>query len=121
MTAIDTLLREPAIQAIGWALLHFLWQGTLVAVVTALALRALRDCASDVRYVVGAIALSLMVTIPAVTGVQAWQSARLPDADHSIVSAAPAPGAGLPVRSSAATEDVSLLPAGAASSGWIPA
>ena len=75
MTAIDHLLREPAAQAIGWALLHFIWQGTLVGVVTALALAGLRKGAADVRYVVAAIGLSLMVTLPAVTAIQFWRSA----------------------------------------------
>ena len=74
MTAIDHLLREPAAQAIGWALLHFVWQGTLVGVLTAIALAALRRSAADVRYVVAAIGLSLMVTLPAVTAVQLWRS-----------------------------------------------
>src|SRR6478672_11261456 len=75
MTAIDHLLREPAAQAIGWALLHFVWQGTLVGALTAIALATLRKGAADVRYVVAAIGLSLMVTLPAVTAIQLWRSA----------------------------------------------
>ena len=75
MTATDVLLREPAVQAVGWALLHFLWQGSLIAVVAAVTLRLLRHSAADVRYVVAAIALSLMATMPVVTGVQAWRAA----------------------------------------------
>src|SRR4029079_11452813 len=75
MNAIDHLLREPAAQAIGWALLHFIWQGTLVGVVTAVALAGLRKGAADVRYVVATIGLSLMVTLPAVTAIQFWRTA----------------------------------------------
>src|SRR4029079_5666232 len=75
MSAIDQLLREPAAQAIGWALLHFVWQGTLVAALTALVLAALRKSAADIRYVVAAIGLSLMLTLPAVTAVQSWSAA----------------------------------------------
>ena len=78
MTAIEQLLREPAAQAIGWALLHFVWQGTLIGALTALALAALRKGAADVRYVVAAIGLSLMVTLPAVTAIQLWKSATSP-------------------------------------------
>ena len=52
MTAIETLLRQPAAQAVGWALLQFVWQGAVVGALTALALLALRRSASDVRYVV---------------------------------------------------------------------
>jgi len=28
MPAIETMLRQPAAQAMGWALLQFVWQGT---------------------------------------------------------------------------------------------
>ena len=77
MTAIETLLRQPAAQAVGWALLQFVWQGTAVGVLTALALLALRRSASDVRYVVSAIALALMLTLPVVSGVQKLQALRV--------------------------------------------
>ena len=49
---IETLLQQPAAQAIGWALLQFVWQGALIGGLTALALAALRRSAADVRYVV---------------------------------------------------------------------
>jgi len=85
MSAIDHLLREPAAQAIGWALLHFIWQGALVGVLTAIALAALRKGASDVKYVVAAIGLSLMVTLPAVTAIQFWRSATPVPASTAMV------------------------------------
>ena len=72
MSAIDTLMGQPAAQAIGWALVHFVWQGTLVAILTAAALALLRTSAADVRYVVTTIALTLMFTLPAVTVTQMW-------------------------------------------------
>src|SRR5258708_1382775 len=31
MSSMEMLLRQPLIQALGWALVHFLWQGALVA------------------------------------------------------------------------------------------
>jgi beta-lactamase regulating signal transducer with metallopeptidase domain len=74
MTEMGTLLQQPAAQVIGWALLHFLWQGALVGGLTAVALAALRRSAADVRYVVGSIGLSLMLTLPAVTAVQLWRA-----------------------------------------------
>ena len=55
-------------------MLHFLWQGALIGGLTALALAALRRSAADVRYVVGTIGLSLMLTLPAVTAVQLWRA-----------------------------------------------
>ena len=75
MSAIESLLRQPAAQVMGWALLHFVWQGALVGGLTAIALAALRSSAADVRYVVSTIGLSLMLTLPAVTATQLWRSA----------------------------------------------
>ena len=45
MTAIDDMLQQPFGQAIGWALLQFVWQGTLIALLTAALLAALRRSA----------------------------------------------------------------------------
>ena len=60
MSAIEPLLQDPVAQAIGWALIHFVWQGALIGALAAIALLALRRSAADVRYVVAAIALTLM-------------------------------------------------------------
>ncbi|HEY2435175.1 MAG TPA: M56 family metallopeptidase [Vicinamibacterales bacterium] len=76
MSVIEIWLRQPAAQAIGWALVQFLWQGAAIGVVAALALAALRRSAADVRYVVSSIALALMLTLPVVTGVQRYQALR---------------------------------------------
>jgi beta-lactamase regulating signal transducer with metallopeptidase domain len=74
MSAIEYLLREPGAQVLGWALLHFVWQGALIGAFTALVLAGLRRSAADVRYVVSTIGLSLMLTLPAVTAVQLWRA-----------------------------------------------
>src|SRR5688572_7532486 len=113
MTAVEMLLHQPVAQAIGWALVHFVWQGTLIAAVTGLLLLALRRSAADVRYVVATIALTLMVTMPTVTAVQAWRTAEqraalaapqdvetalppiaLSSSERSTLPAAPSPTAG---------------------------
>ena len=67
---LDALAGDPAVQAIGWALLQFVWQGALIGLLAAVTLAALRRSAADVRYVVATIALALMLTIPVVTAVQ---------------------------------------------------
>ena len=74
MIAIDEMFRQPMAQAVGWALLQFLWQGTLIAVLTALLLRLLHRSAADVRYVISAVAMALMLTMPVVTAIQAYVS-----------------------------------------------
>ena len=88
MSAIDQirLLQEPAAQAIGWALLQFVWQGALVGALSAVALFALRRSAADVRYVVATIGLTLMLTMPVVTAVQSWR-VMTADAGAAVVAA----------------------------------
>jgi D-alanyl-D-alanine endopeptidase (penicillin-binding protein 7) len=53
------------VNALGWTLLHFLWQGMLIGAVTALALGALRGARPQVRYVVACAALLLCILWPA--------------------------------------------------------
>ena len=72
MIAIDETFRQPMAQALGWALLQFLWQGALIGVLTAALLALLRRSAADVRYVVSTVALALMLTMPVVTAIQTF-------------------------------------------------
>jgi len=75
--AINTyaaLFRQPAAQAVVWALLQFVWQGAAVGAATAAALFALRRSAADIRYVVASISLAVMFTLPVVSGVQRYQT-----------------------------------------------
>ena len=62
--------QQPVAQAVGWALLQFVWQGAVLGVMTALLLAALRRSAPDIRYVVASIALAVMATLPMVTALQ---------------------------------------------------
>jgi beta-lactamase regulating signal transducer with metallopeptidase domain len=70
MIAIDDMFRQPVAQALGWALLQFVWQGALVGLLTAALLAVLRRSAADVRYVVSTAALAMMLTMPVVTAIQ---------------------------------------------------
>jgi len=51
--------------AIGWTLLHFLWQGALIGCATAVALTALRNARPESRYLVACTALFLCLAWPA--------------------------------------------------------
>lgn len=54
----------PAMYAIGWALIHFLWQGTLVAGVTALLLMLTSNAKAQTRYAIACIALLSCALLP---------------------------------------------------------
>lgn len=63
-----TLLNQPWTERLGWTLLHFLWQGILVAALYALA-RALAGgrMSARGRYAIACAALLAMTAAPALT------------------------------------------------------
>ena len=81
---------------LGWALFHFLWQGTLVAAVLAALDMVLARRMPAVRYAVACGALATMLALPAAT---AWslavrgahRSAELPGRSANAVSGVPTP------------------------------
>src|SRR5262249_14535339 len=53
--------------ALGWTLIHFLWQGAVIAVLLGCTLAALRQAAPRVRYAASFAALMMMLISAAVT------------------------------------------------------
>lgn len=67
MGTLTTLLSEQTVQRIGWTLLHFLWQGTVVMALTWCVLKILSKVSSNTRYTVACVGLALMVLAPVIT------------------------------------------------------
>src|ERR1700733_101654 len=65
---MEGLASQYWLQKLGWTLLHFLWQGTAIAVIY-LALRAAlgRSLSAQGRYVLACLALAIMAIAPAIT------------------------------------------------------
>lgn len=57
----------PWIDVIGWTLVHFLWQGTLIALICATLFRVLRQASAHARYVVACAGLLAALTAPPLT------------------------------------------------------
>src|SRR5262245_42262072 len=55
------------IELFGWTLIHFTWQGTLVALSLAGVLRMLRGSSTNARYAAACVALLLMSSLPLFT------------------------------------------------------
>src|SRR5204863_10163488 len=51
----------------GWTLIHFLWEGTLVAAAAAVALRLAGPRSAPARYAIACLGLSAMLAAPVVT------------------------------------------------------
>jgi beta-lactamase regulating signal transducer with metallopeptidase domain len=53
----------------GWAVVHSLWEGALIAALAAVAMSLLRDRYARLRYAIGCLGLALMVVAPAATAI----------------------------------------------------
>ena len=63
MILFDGLMTESALKALGWTLMHSLWQGTAIALALSLILRTFRRLSSNARYVLGLMALALVLIV----------------------------------------------------------
>jgi beta-lactamase regulating signal transducer with metallopeptidase domain len=59
----QTLLIHPAVQSLGWALLHFIWQGVLLATLFFVADRLIRRSQARLRYAIGCMTMLLMPAV----------------------------------------------------------
>lgn len=67
MSAFALIAESRAAQIVGWALIHFLWQGALIAILLWAALVLLHRATANVRYSVCCLALALMSGCPIVS------------------------------------------------------
>ena len=65
MTTLADWLSPRTLHALGWALLHFLWQGMALAALAAVTMAACRKAST--RYYIGVATLTLMLAAPAAT------------------------------------------------------
>jgi TonB family protein len=73
MNSIQGIVTGPAAQILGWALLHFIWQGVLIAVVLKLLLGGIPVRLAGLRYWVALAALAAMLCLP---GISVWKATR---------------------------------------------
>lgn len=64
---IEMLLAQPIFQSVGWALVHFIWQGAFVAALLAATRTLIATSSANARYVAACSALLLMLILPVVT------------------------------------------------------
>ncbi|MGA3016385.1 MAG: GWxTD domain-containing protein [Bryobacteraceae bacterium] len=87
MNALALWVHTPVAQAVGWALIHFLWEGAALAAVLAAALVVLRPSSARARYAAAcftllamplAFAITLVVLLPG-HNLEAVTAVRLPN------------------------------------------
>lgn len=78
------------VTALGWALIHFLWQGALLGLVTAFALTWLRGARPQSRYALACGSLLLCVAFPAVAICHGLFATTLPVTPQAAIRIMPA-------------------------------
>ena len=85
-----------ATHALGWALVHFVWQGIALALVLGVALALTRNATAQTRYTLSLVALSTMLVVPLVTGISLYDPGSSASS-VATVSVAPAAAPAAPV------------------------
>lgn len=67
MTWLRELLNQSQVVLLAWTLVHFLWQGALLAVLLAIVLKAMKQCSSQARYVAACVAMVALLLCPILT------------------------------------------------------
>lgn len=93
---MNDLATVPLLRAIGWTLLHSLWQGAFLALLAGLALRWARSRSAELRYGIATGALLLLVL--AAAGTLAWLSGNTGPELAADPLPVIAPGEGLSVQ-----------------------
>jgi beta-lactamase regulating signal transducer with metallopeptidase domain len=103
MSAIEMMLGSPLAQAIGWALVHLVWQGVIVAGILAAVLALLQTKSAHVRYLISCAAMLVLLGLGTATAIRAYDGgssdALVPLTAPTTAVAAPdaaAPPAGAP-------------------------
>lgn len=67
MMFLLTFSEQPLVHTFGWSLLHFVWEGTIVAALLASVLKLLSGRSPQLRYTIACCALLSMAILPLVT------------------------------------------------------
>jgi TonB family protein len=92
---MNDLVSMPLLRAMGWTLIHSLWQGALLALLAALALRMARLRSAEFRYGLALGALLLLVLFVAGTLVWILGTGDLPAAMDPLPAITPMEGQGV--------------------------
>ena len=80
---------SPWMQITAWTLIHFVWQGGLIAVATAAGIRLCRRRSSEARYAIACAGLTAMLASPVITASFLWAPGSVLAAGRSALSIVP--------------------------------
>ena len=91
MNSVELLVRTPIAKALGWTLVHSLWQGAIIAALVAAGFLLLRPASARARYALACAGMLAMLAAFAVTLAILWPAPVAPIAIpvHNALRAAP--------------------------------
>lgn len=114
---------HPILEALSWALLHFLWQGAALALLLLLFQTLARTASASMKYAAACIAMLLMLACFGGTAVLKFSPAPAPVIHNPLTAAVPlTPLRQAPLRQSSPAVSIAFLPAKALDSAppeWI--
>jgi beta-lactamase regulating signal transducer with metallopeptidase domain len=107
---LETLLAHPAVQALGWSLLHFLWQGALLALVLWMIKLIVPAKAAQARYAAASFIMLLMPVALFVTLTRGFPQTAIPSGAVPALGdvAAPVAAVEFPFTPSAAGANIGI-------------
>ncbi len=78
MKALELFLSQPIMLRLGWTLVHFIWQATVIAMIVAILLKCLKKQAASLRYAIASLSLIIVVVAGVITFTQVTILAPLP-------------------------------------------
>lgn len=63
-TFLESLASHPMVFCLGWTLVHFVWQATVLALLTAVTLQFAKNASTTIRYAVSCAGMAAMVALP---------------------------------------------------------
>ena len=87
---MEVLSSLPWVERLGWTLIHFVWQGAVIAALYAAAQGLARSAKPQRRYFLACVALAAMLAAPAATWLLLGPATQSPGAEYRIASDPPA-------------------------------
>lgn len=107
MNTISTFIPQKWVQALGWTLLHSLWQGVIAALVLGLLLLLLHRQSATIRYFVAALTFFTFLLVSVVTFIKEYNLLAVPER-ISVTNVNYA--SGFPMELAAVSGDVQIQP-----------
>ncbi len=84
MNYLQNILNESLVQAIGWTIVHSIWQGALIVVIAALALSFFKNPSAKLKYNIFTSTLFAILTCSLVTFTYLHHTIEIPTIEWSV-------------------------------------